>query len=314
MAPLTYLPIVAQVFLWCGLSAGLLFLAIRSLPILEEKKRVFIYAFILIEYITSLQSMQVTAIMLACMLFSFTAFEKGKMSRAAFCIMLATFIKIYAIVAAIMFLMYPQKIKFLGYFVFWFIIFLFLPLLFISLDQFIWQYQNWYNVMTGIHRSEETGIHPNVDMPLSVMGWLKAWFHYNPPSIYIQLLGTALLCTPLVRFKSFINLNFRLYILSSILIWSMIFNHIAESPSYIVAVLGVAIWYTIKGNNAASNFLIITVFILTILSPTSLFPRFIRDSYILPYALKAVPCIAVWVVLQYTLLSKRFTTTLSGNL
>ena len=46
-------------------------------------------------------------------------------------------------------------------------------------------------------------------------------------------------------------------------------------------------------------FLLIFAFILTSLSPTDLFPRFIRNEVIVPYALKVLPCIVIWLRIQY---------------
>jgi hypothetical protein len=46
--------------------------------------------------------------------------------------------------------------------------------------------------------------------------------------------------------------------------------------------------------------------LFTVLSPTDLFPRFLRKAYVVPYVLKAVPCIFVWARLTYELLTRDF--------
>jgi hypothetical protein len=306
IAPLSYLPIYIQVVLWCCLDSILLFTAIRLLPFEDKKNRIIIYCFIFIEYVTCIQHMQVAPMVTAFIIFAFISFEKGKPGRAAFFIVLATFIKIYAIGAVVMFLMYPDKLKFIGRMVLFSVAFLLAPLLFVSYHQLLWQYHNWYDVMTTIHKSEETGIEPNIKVPLSVMGVLKFWFNFAPPAIYIQLIGTAIMCLPFFRSGLFKNVKFRLYILSSLLVWAMIFNHIAESPSYIVVVVGVAIWYATSTKDKFSTILMVGVLIFTILPPTSLFPRYISDNYIKPYAIIAFPCIVVWIVTQYNLMFKQY--------
>ncbi|MGP8216832.1 MAG: glycosyltransferase family 87 protein [Bacteroidia bacterium] len=308
MTPFVVFPMWFQVILWCCLSAICIFYAIKLLSFDNGSKRVFICWYILIEYITSVQNTQVTAIMVSFIIFSFVFFERGNLFKAAFFIVLATFIKIFAIAAAILFLMYPGKLKFIAYMLFWGILFFLAPLLVISYDLFLFQYHTWFNVTMSVHQSEEIGNHPNVSNALSLMGLLKAWFNVTLPAIYIQLAGTVLLCAPFLRVKYYSNYNFRLLMLASILIWSMVFNHVAESASYLIAIIGVAIWYVTDKKDILSNILIVAVFILSILSPTSLFPSYIRQHYIIPYVLKALPCIIVWFLLQYRLLSGKFNT------
>ena len=51
------------------------------------------------------------------------------------------------------------------------------------------------------------------------------------------------------------------------------------------------------------NLWIILAFVLTVLSPTDLFPKYIRDEFIWPYSLKVVPCILIWTILSWQLIS-----------
>jgi hypothetical protein len=43
--------------------------------------------------------------------------------------------------------------------------------------------------------------------------------------------------------------------------------------------------------------------VFTCLSFTDIFPPFIKEHFVRPYAIKAVPCIILWVVLIYQLLT-----------
>jgi hypothetical protein len=241
----------------------------------------------------------------AFIVLAFCSFEKGKISKAAFFIILAAFIKIYALAALILFLLYPKKIQFILYSLLWSLIFIVAPLCLITVDQLLFQYHNWYALTISVHTSEETGINPNIKNPLSVMGLLKSWFGMNLPSVYIQLAGTILMCLPLIKVTCYKNVNFRFLLLSSILIWSMIFNHIAESASYIVAIIGVAIWYSVDKKSTLSKALILATFIFSILSPTFLFPTYLREHIVQPYVLKALPCIVIWFIIQYRLLNTK---------
>ena len=109
----------------------------------------------------------------------------------------------------------------------------------------------------------------------------------------------------MLRYKSFTYSSFRQLFLASILIWVVIFNHKAESPAFIIAISGVAIWYS-QSRGKLSSLLLILAFLFTIMSPTDLYPKYIREHFFMPYAIKAVPCIIIWVKLLFELLTKDF--------
>ena len=117
-----------------------------------------------------------------------------------------------------------------------------------------------------------------------------------------MLVGAALFCVPLLKLRFYKNVIYKLFFLSSILLWIVIFNHKAESPTFIIAVTGVAIWYFSQAKNLFNTILVIMVFVFTILSPTDIFPTGIKNNYVFPYVLKAVPCILVWFKLMYDMI------------
>ena len=188
---------------------------------------------------------------------------------------------------------------------FWTVVFTLLPLIIISPGHLIAQYQNWFHQMAGVHQGEDTGVYSNVPKPLSVMGWLKTWFHLNPPGIYIQLGGAVLLLLPLLRTGLYNLVRFRYFLLSSILIFCVIFNHLAESPSYVIAALGLAIWFAWEKKNPVSSVLMGLAYVFTVLIATDIFPEYIRHNYGIPYVWKAVPCILIWFWIQYRMLFTR---------
>ena len=77
-----------------------------------------------------------------------------------------------------LFFLYPNKMKFILSMALWTVIFALLPVIVIPFKQLMIQYQNWYQQIVEVHHGEDTGINPNlIKPPLSVMGWLKTWFH-----------------------------------------------------------------------------------------------------------------------------------------
>lgn len=139
----------------------------------------------------------------------------------------------------------------------------------------------------------------------------------NIPKIYIQVAGLVFLLTPIIielirsskpgeflKSGKFSNYTYRLLFVSSILIWMIIFNHKAESPTYIIAVTGVAIWYVLLNSDrcirSLDKIFMILVFVFTTLSPTELFPKIIF-RFVDYNIVKALPCILVWIKIQYDL-------------
>jgi hypothetical protein len=136
----------------------------------------------------------------------------------------------------------------------------------------------------------------------SVMGWLNSWFGVELNKNIIVLSGVFIFLIPLVKFREYRQFTYKYLLLTSILIWIVIFNHKAESPTFIIAMTGVALWFTRSEKNIFNIILFIGAFVLTTLSPTDIFPRFLREEYVRPYTLKAVPCILIWAKIIYDML------------
>ena len=98
------------------------------------------------------------------------------------------------------------------------------------------------------------------------------------------------------------NFYYRLLLLASVLLWIVIFNHKAESPTFIIAICGVAIWYFPQTRKTENLVLMLLALVFTMLSPTDLFPPYVRNNIFKPYVVKALPCILVWFKLTYDML------------
>ena len=128
------------------------------------------------------------------------------------------------------------------------------------------------------------------------------------PNYYITVPGAVLYALPFFRFSQFKHSYFKLSYLAFALIGVVIFSSSAESPTYVIAVAGISIWYVIQDSltSPLSLVLLILTFLFTILSPTDLVPRVLKDDFIIRYSLKAFPCFLVWCVLIFQLLRKDF--------
>jgi hypothetical protein len=292
-APFSFIPDYAGVVIWNLMNSMVLFFAIKSLAI-DDRKKSFILWFILIELITSLQNFQSNGLIAGLMIFTFIFLEKKKYLVAGVFAGVVFYIKLFGILIGLLWFLFEGKARVaVSVIISLFILFL-LPLLFVSPQELKTIYQSWFHLL-----STDT---PH-ELNHSVMSILKNWFSLDVNKVFVQIAGLLLLAAPLVKQKYFSEKHFQFLFLSSILIWTIIFNHKAESATYIIAVTGCAIWFFNSEKSTQNIILVIILFLLTILSPTDLFPKTIRENYIVPYSLKALPCILIWVKIQYELLS-----------
>ncbi|NJM14948.1 MAG: hypothetical protein HC896_05805 [Bacteroidales bacterium] len=136
----------------------------------------------------------------------------------------------------------------------------------------------------------------------SVMGWLNTWFGFEHNKNLVTLAGMIIFLIPMVKVSQYKHFHFKLLALASILVWVVIFNHRAESPTFIIAMVGVSLWFIKAEKNLLNIILFIASCILTMLSPTDIFPSQLRNEFVNPYALKAFPCILIWIKIVYDML------------
>jgi carbon starvation protein CstA len=88
------------------------------------------------------------------------------------------------------------------------------------------------------------------------------------------------------------------FVLAYVLIWVIVFNHTAESSTYIIAISGVAIWFLASPRGYLEKSLLVITFILSVLSPTDIFPDYLREKFVKPYALKALGPSLILIYIQ----------------
>ena len=308
IAPFALMPVFVGCFFWCLLNVAVLFYAIKKLPVTILQQR-WILLIAVFELITSIHSVQFNPMLCGMILLSFTALEKEDIALSTFLIVAGTLIKIYSVVGLLFFLFTPNKKKFILYCAGWFVVLFCLPMLLSSPSFIIESYKNWLAVIVekngqNIVSSMNAGM-----QDISVMGMIRRTFGaYQMPNLYVTLPAGILMLLPLGRVDFWKNQAYRLHYLALLLLGLVIFSSSAESPTYVIAVVGYLIWHVQQPNNNTLGFkmLMALVLLLTIFSPTDLFPRFIREQYVLRYSLKALPCFIAWLAVVYTLFFSQF--------
>ena len=291
-APFALLPYAIGAVLWNLFNAAALFFAVRSMPLLEERRKMLALWFMFLAMLNSIENAQSNALVAALMIGAWSLQEREKPDASALCIVAATFVKLFGIFALLPCLLASNETsrdrkRLLGYTAAWTVVFALMPLFAVSFREIRLLYTNWYATVHAFNEAR---------LGISFMGFLKAWMHINIPSNYMVAVGLTVLVTVAVM-----GSHARILVLASVLIFVTIFNYAAESPSYVIAIAGVALWYFSQPRTLVNLTLLIATFSLAMVSSTDLVPRALRREFLEPYVVKALPCILVWLKLQFDL-------------
>ncbi len=304
IAPFTLFPDRVGAVLWVMVNAWILYQAILMLPFTAQQRN----AVLLIcahELMTAAFNAQFNPMMTALIVLSYVFIKRKNNFWAAFAIVLGTYIKLYGVVGLAFFFFADNKLKFILSLIFWGLVLFALPMV-VSSPGFVMQsYYDWYMSLAEKNASNAMSTMQDI----SVMGMIRRIFHYPQLSnFWVLLPGLLLFVTAYVRYKSFGQTAYQLLLLSSVLIFTVIFSTGSESPTYIIAFVGVGIWF-MNLPRPVSGFeigLLVFALLVTSLSPSDLFPKFINRQYIKPYALKALPCFIIWLKIVYEILTRKF--------
>lgn len=297
IAPFAVIPHPLGLIFWLVIMSALLYWSIRALP-LRQGQQIFIYWFCAHELLTALFMSQFNIIIAAIVIASFYCIQKEKDITAACFIMIGTFVKLYGIVGLAFFFFSRHKLKFVLALLGWGVLFFGLPMLISSPEYIIGQYKEWFICLTEKNADNMFSGGTNQ----SLLGLVRKISHVATYSdLWLIIPGILLFCYPYLRIKQYRNVAFRYAYLASTLLFVVLFSTGSESSTYIIALLGVAIWYVTAPwqRNKWDIGLMIFAFILTSMSPSDLFPAYIRKHYVQPYALKALPCVIIWFKLIY---------------
>ena len=304
IAPFAVVPDAIGLLGWLVVLALGMYYAVRRLP-LEEGRQIFLYWFCAHELLTALQMQQFNIAIAAIIIGSFAAIEKGREVTAAFLIVLGTFVKLYGVVGLAFFFFVKRKPRFILALIGWSVVCFVAPMLISSPQYVIGQYVEWYERLAAKNGENTFSLMQNI----SLLGMIrKASGSASYSDLLVILPGLALFGLPYLRFGQYRHLAFRYAILSSVLLFVVLFSTGSESSTYIIPFAGIALWYATSPwkRSGWDVALLVFAFVLSSLSPSDLFPRSLREAYVLPYALKALPPTLIWLRLSYELLTRDY--------
>lgn len=299
IAPFTLFPDWLGMVLWNLANVGLFIYAIQKLPVSEKQKAFFAWL-CLQELITALVSFQFNVALTGLIILSACFIYQKQEIKSAFSILIGFFVKIYGIVGLSSFFFVQRKARFiLGLFAGAILLFA-LPMLYASPGFVVQSYADWIHELVIKNEKNTTA---SMMQDISLMGFFRRITNTPVSNLVFLAIGLPIFALPYLRFRAYDKRAFQLLILASTLLFTVLFSSGSESPTYIIAVAGVMLWYIIrKEKSAQATGLVVFVLILTSFGMSDLFPVVIKRDYIVKYALKALPCILVWLQITYELL------------
>lgn len=297
VAPFAVLPQYLGVLLWVIALSMFLYVAIRKSQF-TKYQQIFILWFCAHELLTAIFMQQFNIAIAAVILLSYYCIEKEQDFWAAFFIMLGTFVKLYGIVGLAFFFFSRHKGRLVLSLVFWAVVMFAAPMVFHGPDYLIGQYQEWYESLSSKNAENMFSTTTNV----SILGMIRKISQCATYSdIWIILTGLVMFALPYLRISQYKYIAFRQTLLASVLMFVVLFSTGSESSGYITPFVGIAIWYTAVPwqRTKWDAALMIFAFILSSMSPSDLFPAYIRNTWVKPYALKALPIALIWLKLCY---------------
>jgi hypothetical protein len=308
VAPFTVIPSIVGTFAWGLFDAGVLYFAIRKLPI-----RSFYQNGVLLlsvhEMMNASSNLQSNGIIAGSIILSFVLLLKQKEHSATLSLLLGFFIKLYGIVGLAFFFFSNQKFKYIAYLILWVIVLVLLPLCITSPEFLIQSYKDWFASL-----SVKSNFDLTIDMykngvDISIQGMIKRVF--NLPALnkfYFIIPGLILFASQYTKIKYFNHLVYQLYILCSVMLFVIVFNTGSESPTYIIGVVPICLWYVLQRKTTLVNTAFIIAIFFSSFSYSDLFTPWLRIHIMAPYALKVVGCFLIWVVVLIQIHTKQFLT------
>ena len=305
IAPFAVVPEWLGLLMWCvALSLGLYVAVRRSL--LTSGQQLFVLWFCAHELLTALYMQQFNIAIAAIIVGAFFLIEKERDATAAFLIVLGTLVKIYGIVGLAFFFFSKHKVRFVAALAVWSAVMFVAPMVLSSPDYVVGQYQAWFTDLVSKNSENGEALMQNI----SLLGMTHRVTGLEFSDLWLILPGLVMFGIPYLRISQYKNMAFRETLLASVLMFTVLFSTGSESSGYIIALVGVVIWYTAAPwqRNRWDVALLIFVFVLTSLSPSDLFPAYLRKEWVQPYALKALPVTIVWFKLCYEMYVKDYRT------
>lgn len=301
--PFALLPSWLGAFFWNFFTHSLFYTSIFNLPKkygFKEKKFIFFISCLLL--FATMLSMQFNPVVAALFLFSYSFLEKKQSFLAILLISISGFTKVYGIFQLCMLLFYPKFWKNVSYSIGIGIVLFFLPLIRFNFTELIAYYQSWIDAISGHSRMQ--GFY-SIYRPI---------YHTISPEINLYaskisiVVLFAIFVFALFNIKKFKNsFGLRAQFLGILMGYVILFGLSSELHTYVIAMVGYAIWYIHSKKTKLDKTLLWINFFLLAIFPIDIFCPVIISKFVLgKLHLGVLVFFTTWLIMIYkTFVSKK---------
>ncbi len=330
IAPFAVVPECLGLLLWNVCLAAFLYWAVSLMCRGRERLQIFTVWFCAHELLTALFMQQFNIAIAGVIMLSYYFVEKEREGYATFFIVLGTLVKLYGIVGLAFFFFSKHKVRYLVSLCLWSMALFALPMIISSPEFQVQQYVGWAESLIGKNTDNILSAAQNI----SVMGMITKigygiseghahmvavmhdglkpnmanWWLSSFSMLWVIAAGCVAMAAGYFRVGQWRNEMFRLNVLAAVMMFVVLFSTGSESSGYITPMIGCCVWYCcVPWKRGAWDIaLLVLVFVITSMSPSDLFPAFVRRELIQPYALKALPVTIVWAKLMWELMTRDY--------
>jgi len=286
--PFALPPFAVAMLLWNALNAGALYAALGM--VLPQRAATTARAIVFLDMLGSLQNVQSNALVTALIILTFAAYERRHTVLGSLTTAVGTNIKVFPLAGASFAIFHPRKLRVAIALLASLVGLALLPLLVTPPSTLVAQYASWRAI-------ESTDA---LERGFSVMYHAQLAFGLGLPNWPFQLAGVALLVAPvLARRDRWRDWRFRRLYLCSVLAFCVLFNHQAESPTFVIGVAGAAIWFAALAMRTRLSWALFALFFVgTVLASSDAMPGWLQRNLFDPYRLKTIPLLFVWIEIQ----------------
>ena len=270
LAPLSVMPFLAGLLAWTLVNTLAVYAAVRRL--MPGREGLLAQFMVFPALIAAVQSTSSNGLIAALLVGTFVAIEAGQAWRAAFAVATGTLMKLFPAALLPFVLVSPRRWRIALAVVAVFALMLAAPLLVTSPAELAAQYRSWVAILL---RDEG-----DLTFARSIMVVFREFSGTTVANWLFQGIATLILLTPLLRKAKWTDAGFRRAFLASLLVYVVIFNHQSENASYVIASIGLALWFLSNERTLARWVLLLACMA----------------------GLEAVPYFLVWIWMQLDLL------------
>lgn len=309
IAPFAVMPHFLGLLFWNLSLALFLYVAIRRFPF-TRYQQLFIMWFCTHDLLLCMMMQQFNIAVAAIIVIAFCLIESERDFTAAFFIMLGTFVKLLGIVALPFFFFSKHKQRLFWALLFWAVIMFVAPMLITSPQYIVNCYGEWYQALIDKNATNTLvwGAYDSMNN-ISTLGMVRRILNTpNYSDLWVLLPGLLLMAVAYFRVPQWKHLAFRETVLAAVLMFSVLFSTGSESTSFIIAFVGIGLWFVAVPweRSRFDIFLMVFAFLLGSLGASDLYPKAIREGFIHAYGLKALPCTIIWLKMCYEMLTRDY--------